>query len=365
MTLEYQCSSCGQKLYTAFLKPGETALCRKCGALVVVPMDATETEHKPDLNNPLTHQQDSPQNEIPVTELNRKIPNPPPANPVREPNDRFPGFWQAIALLGLFAGMIIVFSIPLGIAQAMFGYKNINTLIIGQVVTAVSFSVIYYCGVKWIKRPFKTIFPLGKIPTTLVLPILITVVGAAIVLSEVDNVFRIILPMPEFLKSIFSNIFENRWFFFIGGVIIAPITEEMFCRGLVLRGFLFRYSKPKAIILSAFIFGLAHMNPWQFISAFLLGLIFALWFIKTGSLITTILAHGFANGTVFVVILLKVPIPGFDPDVPSATGFQPWWFDLGGIILLIFGLWLFNKISEANQTKTDISDLSEVTPIHS
>jgi membrane protease YdiL (CAAX protease family) len=363
MTLEYQCSSCGQTLYTAYLKPGETSICHRCSAMLVVPKDAIETKHKPGLNSLLAHQQDSPENEIPATESSHEPLNPPLVNPVLEPNDRFPGFWQAIALLGLFVGLIIVFSVPLGIAQAMFGYKNINTLIIGQVVTAASFFVIYYLGVKRIKRPFKTIFPLGKIPTTLVLPILITIIGAVIVLSEVDNVFKIILPMPEFLKSIFSNLFENRWFFFIGGVIIAPITEEMFCRGLVLRGFLFRYSKPKAIILSAFIFGLAHMNPWQFISASLLGLIFAWWFIKTGSLITTILAHAFVNGIVFVVVLLNVPIPGFDPDVPTATGFQPWWFDLGGIALLIYGLWLFNKITKANQSKADLSGLSEVAPV--
>jgi uncharacterized protein len=365
MALEYQCSSCGQKLYTAFLGPGETAICRYCGASVVVPIDAIETEHKPDLDSLLAHQQDSPQNEFPAIGPDREIPIQPLANPTRPPNDRFPGFWQAIGLLAIFTAIIIIFSIPLGFVEVMIGYKNIISLILGQIVTALSFVVVFYLGLKQVKRPFKVIFPFSRISTILVIPILLTVVGSIVILSEVDNLFRLVCPVPDFLKTIFANLFENHWFFLIGGVIVAPITEEMFCRGLVLRGFLFRYSKTKAIILSSIIFGLAHMNPWQFISASLLGLIFAWWFIQTGSLITTILGHALSNGTIFLVTLVDMQIPGFNPDINSVSGFQPWWLDLCGIILLVFGLWLFNRIAKANKNKTDLNGSSEITPIQS
>lgn len=366
MTLQYQCRNCGQTIITPYHKRGDMAVCHKCGAPLVVPANAIEIDQAQDVKGTSSDRQSKIPSVLQSGERSRQISKPPvpiAANKTPQPNDRFPGFWQAIGLLGILIGLTIVISLPLGLAQVMTGFKSIIGLIIGQIITAAIFVVIYIYGIKRIKRPFKIIFPFGKIQTTLVIPILITMVGATILLSEIDNFVRLFIPMPEFFKSLFSNLFENRWFFLIGGVIVAPITEEMFCRGLVLRGFLFRYSKLKAIILSAFIFGLAHMNPWQFISAFLLGLIFAWWFIQTGSLITTMLAHAFANGIVFVAILMNVNIPGFNPEIVSPAGFQPWWFDLSGVILLIIGLWWFDRIAKAIQNTKEFANSPSDIPI--
>lgn len=58
----------------------------------------------------------------------------------------------------------------------------------------------------------------------------------------------------------------------IAACILAPIFEEILCRGLIMRG-LEKYGKVFAIVVSAVIFGLMHGNLTQTIGASLMGLI--------------------------------------------------------------------------------------------
>ena len=50
--------------------------------------------------------------------------------------------------------------------------------------------------------------------------------------------------------------------------IAAPVLEEMLFRGVILRGFLRQYSRTFAILWSAALFGIAHLNLYQFVTAF-------------------------------------------------------------------------------------------------
>lgn len=76
--------------------------------------------------------------------------------------------------------------------------------------------------------------------------------------------------------------------------IIAPITEELFYRGMLLKVFS-RASQRFAIYATAFIFGLAHGNIPQFILAFLLGIFLAHISVKHNSLLPSVLVHIFVN----------------------------------------------------------------------
>lgn len=79
-------------------------------------------------------------------------------------------------------------------------------------------------------------------------------------------------------------------------VILAPILEEILFRGIIMKGMLNSKVKPvTAIIVSAFIFGVVHFNPWQFAGALLLGLVLGLVYYKTKSLLMPILLHAFNN----------------------------------------------------------------------
>jgi len=104
------------------------------------------------------------------------------------------------------------------------------------------------------------------------------------------------IPMPEEVKNFFKNMFRPDFFSVLLMVVAAPLLEEILCRGIVLKGLLENYSPMKAILISAFFFGLIHMNPWQAVPAFLFGLFVGWVFYKTRSIIPGIIMHATVNG---------------------------------------------------------------------
>lgn len=76
--------------------------------------------------------------------------------------------------------------------------------------------------------------------------------------------------------------------------IVAPITEELFFRGFVMKNFS-RVSQRFGIFMSAFFFGLSHGNLSQFALAFILGIFMGYVDIKHNSLIPSILIHFTTN----------------------------------------------------------------------
>ena len=105
-------------------------------------------------------------------------------------------------------------------------------------------------------------------------------------------------------------------------VILAPIAEELIYRGVVLRCTA-KVSQRFAIFFSAFIFGIMHGNPYQFLLGFLNGIILAMITIKTGSLIPAMICHA-ANNTVSAIPQL---IEYFDEDM---------WYIADIILMVVF-----------------------------
>ncbi len=87
--------------------------------------------------------------------------------------------------------------------------------------------------------------------------------------------------------------------------VMAPLFEEWLCRGLVLRGLMKRMKPVWAIVISAAFFAVLHMNPWQAVAAFALGLLFGYVYYRTGSLKLTMLMHCVNN--TFSVLMSRVP----------------------------------------------------------
>lgn len=82
----------------------------------------------------------------------------------------------------------------------------------------------------------------------------------------------------------------------IYGCIIAPITEELFFRGMLMKVFS-RVNQRFAIVATAVFFGLAHGNLAQFMLAFLLGIFLSHIDLKHNSIMPSVLVHIFINTT--------------------------------------------------------------------
>ena len=238
--------------------------------------------------------------------------------------------------------------VPLAAVQMIFKLRVDHQALIA-VINPLACGLTLFAGFLISRQPLQPALPVKRVPLALLGCGVITLLGAVILMSEADNVFRTLLPMPESVLKMFREVFSsgtNPVGSLLVMVVVAHLTEEPLCRGLILYGFLGRYSRRKAVLFSALLFAGLHLNPWQFVSAFSLGCLLGWWFLRTGSLVPCIAGHAFYNGCVFASPYLPFEIPGFNQGDPSApTGFQPWWLDVAGLVLTVAGVVLFSKLS--------------------
>lgn len=131
------------------------------------------------------------------------------------------------------------------------------------------------------------------------------IVGYIFVTYGVFDIFLYSIPtlndgLYEYLEEYLLN--TSYIFIFISTCIIAPIFEEILYRGVLLNGLLKKYNYKKAIIYSALIFGIAHMNLPQGINAFFLGIIIGLAYYYTRSIYIGMVMHFVNNFLVNFVV---------------------------------------------------------------
>ncbi len=112
------------------------------------------------------------------------------------------------------------------------------------------------------------------------------------------------IEVSSFLIKKFEEMFKDFIFLFITVVIFGPVFEEFLCRGIILEQLSKRYGWIKSVIVSALIFGIIHLNIHQSVNAFFVGLILGIVYIKTRSLLMSILLHILSNLFVFISIFI-------------------------------------------------------------
>jgi membrane protease YdiL (CAAX protease family) len=255
--------------------------------------------------------------------------------------------WLAVQLLILF---ILVF-IPLACIDTLTEVNVSGNLIVESASTLIVFAIILYIGFNKTNEPFTEVFSIRPFRYITLIPIFVLIAGLTILLSDVDNLVRMILPAPVTLMTIFAELYQNPVRAFIVAVVIAPLTEEALCRGLILHGFLKNYSINKAVIASALIFMFMHLNPWQFAGAFLLGIVFALLVIKTKSLGPALFGHASANFMpILMTGILGLNIRGFSDVEFGEVVLQPWWFDLIGLLIAAIGFFWLSRMLKIPST---------------
>ncbi len=227
-------------------------------------------------------------------------------------------------------------------------YSELIENIAISITTILSYLIVFTIIQKKSQIYIRPLVNTTQLNTEVILSFLITLFGCMIIFSEIENVLNFILPMPEFLVTLFDNLMsqKNIIYSFIYISIIAPLFEEILFRGFIFKGFLRNFSPTKSILASSFLFGFVHLNPWQFTTAFLIGIFFAWIMLKTNSLLLPLLGH-FLNNFI-ITFATRYPdvltIPGFNTNFDSTTIFQPIWLDLLGVTLILSGLYFLFKI---------------------
>ena len=87
-------------------------------------------------------------------------------------------------------------------------------------------------------------------------------------------------------------------------VVVAPVAEETFFRGFLFSGLGNRYGYGWGAVFSALLFSLAHvLQPGAFLPIFLLGLLLAWLYMKTGSIWACIFTH-FAYNSIALIFMI-------------------------------------------------------------
>jgi membrane protease YdiL (CAAX protease family) len=211
------------------------------------------------------------------------------------------------------------------------------------IVYLLTFGLVILVGFEKTKKKFNEVFMFNKISWCLWPGIIVFSCGFVILSSELDNLINYFLPMPEFLRSYFVAVMANENIFvsIISVALLPCFLEEMLFRGLILNGFKENYPVKKAILLTALFFGIVHLNPWQFVSAFIVGIISAWICVKTKSILPCVYLHLF-NNILFVFVTKFSDISffaGFNIAHMEQT-FQPLWLDAAGVLLTGLGTWL-------------------------
>ena len=137
--------------------------------------------------------------------------------------------------------------------------------------------------------------------------------------------------VPEFLQSntIMSDSPESNARHFIVGIataaILVPLWEEVFIRGVLINRWGIKWGIRNAIIASAALFGITH--GYDFFGAFMFGMVAAVLYIRTRTLLAPIALHAAHNTLVALVNFVSLAA-----GVPHAGSMA------GDIESLVFGL---------------------------
>jgi len=209
------------------------------------------------------------------------------------------------------------------------------------VATVVTACVTLAIGKRWTRQPWVELLPFRSFPVALLPALVLACVGIALVADLASAPIIELFPLPkwveEFLKD-YESVPSAR---VISAVVLAPVTEEMVFRGLILGSLTRRYSALKSVGLSSLIFAVAHLNPYQFIPAVVAGSLMGWVRIRSQSLLPGMWTHAVNNA--FWILVTHVKVPGIDVEDGShwATG-------VAGLALAIVGLSWAHKVMKAS-----------------
>lgn len=217
----------------------------------------------------------------------------------------YPTILQAVHLLILYLFIQTVVDFPLALIDYYKGTDYLFNPVKKIVLNAGSTLFILIWGFKKSKAPLSEVFPLKRFNPLVLFPIITFFWGAHNLLDVVNNAIEKVLPAPAWFWELFSKVFESDfgwWGAFMKVVVIAPVIEELIFRGLILQGLRKNYHAVTAVLVSALMFSLFHLNPWQMPATFILGVLLGWLMIRTNSILLAILGHSLNN----LMVLLTV-----------------------------------------------------------
>ena len=114
----------------------------------------------------------------------------------------------------------------------------------------------------------------------------------------------VLSPLEALLPTSHQTLPEGGWTI-LAAVIIGPIIEELIFRGRLISILSHTCRPGLAVVISAFVFAVAHGSLFVGISAFISGIIFGYFYLLKRSIITPIVLHICNNAVAYSLIVLS------------------------------------------------------------
>ena len=171
-----------------------------------------------------------------------------------------------------------------------------------NVANVVSIVLIAATVLGFYKEPLSALgFTTQRVPRALLfgaVGFVVAFIGAAVVGFPVEQQFGV----DPTQQALSESATEPGLFplVFLSGIIIAPIAEEIVFRGYMYKAFRDRFKPAYAIILSAALFSIIHLEWRAALSLFVIGVVLAYVYEKTGNLMAPITVHILNNAVAFL-----------------------------------------------------------------
>ncbi len=206
----------------------------------------------------------------------------------------------------------------------------------------------------------------GRLPRAAWVPVLIVFAAGYPLVIQIALLTHRILPMPEFMSELFEGFFDTRdqpITALLLLTIIAPLTEEFVCRGWLMPAALKKWGSVSAVVFTAVVFGLIHLNPWQFFYAVYLGGWLGWIYLQTRSVWPCVAGHAVNNGLAWLWSLLEqggAETSGSHPDAPQLLSWSL--VTVSGVGVIISAAWL-RRIMIANRRAATTAECVPVPPL--
>lgn len=126
--------------------------------------------------------------------------------------------------------------------------------------------------------------------------------------------------------------------YFVAFALLPAVCEELAFRGFLLTGLQKRFRPRTAILVCSFLFALFHMNVFQFLPAFFLGVVLGLLTVRSKSVLPAMFFHLLYNAA----LLLSVPIKNY-LEPAQLLVWAPYVCGASLAVALAILWWLFRK----------------------
>jgi sodium transport system permease protein len=248
--------------------------------------------------------------------------------------------------------------------------RNLFNSFYGLLYYALALVALYYLGTKWqsaglIRGLVKTQVFIILLPPLVVLRIfrlkpaevlrlkppklkeialvpLIAVPGA-IVVSFLTQLINTVFPFPpEYLEQL-GRLFSLDVSLALSFLVVAVMPG--ICEEALFRGFMIRFyessGKANAVIISALLFAVFHLDPFRLLPTFLLGLMLGYLTLRSGSLFNSMLYHAVNNGLALFVVTFAAR-PWLKVLIPDGEFFRIWVL-APAIIVFVLALRAFHR----------------------